>query len=256
MFGLDDKIAAMNTGDTFLLVIAVAILLGLRHATDPDHLTAVSTLVASEKDHGAKRAGALGFSWGLGHATTLFLFGLPIVLFNRYLPGPVQQGAEVAIGLLIGALAVRLLIRWRRGYFHSHPHAHGGDSHGHTHMHEGARHSEQVAGHSHAHAAGLGRSPLQAYGIGLVHGMGGSAGVGLLLLAAIPDHVEGIIALVVFAAFTAASMAIASSSFGYALSRGPVLRRFIAVAPLLGVVSLAFGVWYALGALEAVPYYF
>jgi high-affinity nickel permease len=256
MFGLDDKIAAMNTGDTFLLVIAIAILLGLRHATDPDHLTAVSTLVASEQDHGAKRAGALGFSWGLGHATTLFLFGLPIVLFNRYLPGPVQQGAEVAIGLLIGALAVRLLIRWRRGYFHSHPHAHGGDSHGHTHMHEGARHSEQVAGHSHARAAGLGRSPLQAYGIGLVHGMGGSAGVGLLLLAAIPDHVEGIIALVVFATFTAASMAIASSSFGYALSRGPVLRRFIAVAPLLGVVSLAFGVWYALGALEAVPYYF
>jgi ABC-type nickel/cobalt efflux system permease component RcnA len=256
MLGLDDKIAAMSTGDTFLLVIAVAILLGLRHATDPDHLTAVSTLVASEKDHGAKRAGALGFSWGLGHATTLFLFGLPIVLFNRYLPGPVQRGAEVAIGLLIGALAVRLLIRWRRGYFHSHPHAHGGDSHGHPHMHDGARHSEQVAGHSHAHAAGLGRSPLQAYGIGLVHGMGGSAGVGLLLLAAIPDHVEGIIALVVFAAFTAASMAIASSSFGYALSRGPVLRRFIAVAPLLGVVSLAFGVWYALGALEAVPYYF
>ena len=82
--------------------------------------------------------------------------------------------------------------------------------------------------------------------------MGGSAGVGVLLLAAIPDHVEGVVALVVFAFFTAVSMAIASSSFGYALSRGPVLRRFVAVAPVLGVVSIAFGAWYALGALNAI----
>jgi ABC-type nickel/cobalt efflux system permease component RcnA len=257
MFGLDDKIAALSTGEVFLIVIAVAVLLGLRHATDPDHLTAVSTLVASQDDHGPKRAGALGFSWGLGHATTLFVFGLPIVLFNRYLPDRVQQGAEVAIGFLIIGLAVRLLVRWRRGYFHSHSHPHPEDEHRHVHMHERPRDAHvSERDHEHRHAAGLGRSPLQAYGIGLLHGMGGSAGVGVLLLASIPDHVEGVAALVVFAFFTAVSMAIASSSFGYALSRGPVLRRFVAVAPVLGVVSLAFGVWYALGALNTVPYYF
>ena len=257
MFGLDDKIAALSTGEVFLIVIAVAVLLGLRHATDPDHLTAVSTLVASQDDHGPKRAGTLGFSWGLGHATTLFVFGLPIVLFNRYLPDRVQQGAEVAIGFLIIGLAVRLLVRWRRGYFHSHSHPHPEDEHRHVHMHERPRDAHvSERDHEHRHAAGLGRSPLQAYGIGLLHGMGGSAGVGVLLLASIPDHVEGVAALVVFAFFTAVSMAIASSSFGYALSRGPVLRRFVAVAPVLGVVSLAFGVWYALGALNTVPYYF
>ena len=256
MLGLDDKIAALNSGDAFLIVIAIAILLGLRHATDPDHLTAVSTLVASEDDHGARQAGTLGLSWGLGHATTLFIFGLPIVLFDRYLPDLVQRAAEVAVGILIIGLAVRLLIRWKRGYFHSHDHQHADESHSHRHMHEGAHPAEDAPAHGHAHSPRPGRSPLQAYGIGLVHGMGGSAGVGLLLLAAIPDHVEGVIALVVFAFFTAVSMAIASSSFGYALSRGPVLRRFVAVAPLLGVVSLAFGVWYALGALDAVPYYF
>jgi len=253
MLGLDEKIAALNAGDAFLIVIGVAILLGLRHATDPDHLTAVSTLVASEDDHGARQAGTLGLSWGLGHATTLFLFGLPIVLFDRYLPDAAQRTAEVAVGILIIGLAVRLLLRWKRGYFHSHEHGHAGDPHDHRHMHE-RPHAEDAPAHRHPH--GLGRSPLQAYGIGLVHGMGGSAGVGLLLLAAIPDHVEGVVALVLFAVFTAISMAIASSTFGYALSRGPILRRFIAVAPLLGAVSLAFGVWYALGALEAVPYYF
>jgi ABC-type nickel/cobalt efflux system permease component RcnA len=255
VLGLDDKIAALNTGDVFLIVIAVAILLGLRHATDPDHLTAVSTLVAAEDDQSARRAGALGLGWGLGHATTLIGFGLPIILFDSYLPAAVQEAAEVAVGLLIIALAARLLVRWRRGYFHSHPHGPEGDSHSHRHMHEAPHATEHPPVHRHPHAGGLGRSPVQAYGIGLVHGMGGSAGVGLLLLAAIPDHVEGVVALVLFAVFTAISMAIASSSFGYALSRGPVLRRFVAVAPVLGVVSLAFGAWYALGALNAVPYY-
>ena len=83
------------------------------------------------------------------------------------------------------------------------------------------------------------RSALSAYGIGLVHGMGGSAGVGVLLLAAIPDHVEALGALLVFAACTAVSMSVASTTFGYAITRGPVLTRFLAVAPALGAVSLA-----------------
>jgi ABC-type nickel/cobalt efflux system permease component RcnA len=255
IFGLDDKIATLNTGEALLVVIAVAVLLGLRHATDPDHLTAVSTLIASGGEQSGRRAGLLGFSWGLGHASTLVAFGLPIVLFNGYLPAPVQQGAEVAVGCMIIVLALRLLMRWRRGYFHAHLHAHDGNDHRHLHTHE-RPHACVAASHDHAHAHRLGRSPLQAYGIGLVHGMGGSAGVGLLLLAAIPNHVEGLVALVVFAFFTAVSMSIASTTFGFALSRGPVLRRFVAVAPALGVVSLVFGVWYALGALEAVPYYF
>jgi high-affinity nickel permease len=225
MFGLDDKIASLGSGEAFLIVIAVAVLLGLRHATDPDHLVAVSTLVASSKG-GSRNAAALGISWGLGHATTLVLFGLPIVLFNDYLPERVQQAAEVAIGVVIVLLALRLLVRWHRNGLHP------------QHRHD------------------LGRSPFQAFAIGLVHGMGGSAGVGVLLLAAIPDHVEGALALVLFAVLTAVSMAIASTSLGYTLARGPVARRFASVAPVLGALSLGFGCWYALGALEALPYYF
>jgi len=86
--------------------------------------------------------------------------------------------------------------------------------------------------------------------------MGGSAGVGVLLLAGIPDRVEAAAALAVFAAFTALSMALASTTFGYALSRGPVLHRFGQLAPALGAVSFAFGIWYSLGATGAVPYLF
>jgi hypothetical protein len=71
----------------------------------------------------------------------------------------------------------------------------------------------------------------------------------VLLLAAIPDHLEGALALLCFALFTAVSMSLASTGFGYALSRGPVLRRLMALAPALGALSLAFGGWYALSAI-------
>ena len=135
MFGLDNHIAGLGSGATFLIVAGVAALLGLRHATDPDHLTAVSTLVASGRERGPRRAGVLGLSWGLGHATTLFVLGLPIVLAGRYLPEPVQQGAEAAIGVVIMALAVRLLLRWRRGELHDHSHTHGEVAHRHPHAH-------------------------------------------------------------------------------------------------------------------------
>src|SRR5439155_14697207 len=114
MLGLDDNIAALGAGEVFLVVALVGILLGLRHATDPDHLAAVTTLVASDEPD-PRRAGRLGFTWGLGHATSLFVFGVPIVLFKSYLPEAVQRAAEVAVGVVIVMLAVRLLVRWRRG---------------------------------------------------------------------------------------------------------------------------------------------
>ena len=249
MFGLDDQIAHFSDGVTVLVVIGVAVLLGLRHATDPDHLAAVTTLIASSKDRTKRLAARLGFAWGLGHATSLFAFGLPIVLFKAYLPEDVQQGAETVVGFLIVALAVWLLVRWRRGLFHVHLHDHGPLEHAHLHRHAAA----PAHGHSHTVRA---RSPLQAYGIGLVHGMGGSAGVGVLLLAGIHDRMVAVAALALFAFFTAVSMALLSTGFGLTLSSELMRRSFHRIAPALGASSLLFGVWYALGGLELAPYFF
>lgn len=237
-------------GGTGAMGLLVAVLLGLRHATDPDHLTAVSTLVLSEEREGARKAGVLGFAWGLGHATTIFVFGLPIVLFRAYLPEAVRQGAEAVIGGLIIALAIRLLVRWRRGYFHAHSHTHGAVRHAHPHVHEHAAHRHEGAGHSHAHAETLGRTPLAAYGIGLIHGIGGSAMVGLLVVGAAASRALGVLALVLFAAGTAVSMALVSAGFGYVLARGPLSRLAGPLMPAVGVASLAFGVWYAMGAVQ------
>jgi hypothetical protein len=219
MFGLDDHIAELSQGSSILIVLLVAVLLGLRHATDPDHIAAVTTLMASGREHARRRAAALGVWWGLGHAVTLVLFGVPILLFEAFVPDVVQRGAETAVAALIVFLAVRLLVR---------------------HRHRQERH--QV------------RRPLAAFGIGLVHGMGGSAGVGVLLLAAIPSTALAVSSLVVLALFTAVSMTIVTTGFGATLvSRQGTLA---AAAPVLGVASLAFGLWYAAAAWSLMPYPF
>lgn len=249
MFGLDEHIAEFAGGSAFVVVALVAVLLGLRHATDPDHLTAVITLMAGSDDRQRtlRRSAGIGLAWGSGHATTLILLGLPVVLFDRYLPDPVQRGAEIVVGVVIIGLAARLLLRLYRTRVHAHAHRHGDVQHSHVHVHENA------PSHAHPHLAPDTRSGRQAYGVGLIHGVGGTAGVGVLLLAAIPDAVQGTIALLLFAGFTAVSMAAATTLFGIVLStRRPVGHARL--TPVLGVLSLAFGVWYILGAVEVVPY--
>ena len=235
MFGLDDHIAAMSNGGSVLLVLLVAALLGLRHATDPDHIAAVTALVASGRERASRRAAELGVFWGLGHALTLVVFGLPILLFEAYLPERLQQGAESAVAALIVFLAVRLLIRWRSGYFHLHAHSHGPED------------------ESHRHKV---RTPLGAFGIGLVHGMGGSAGVGVLLLAAIPSKSLAVVSLVILAAFTAVSMTMLTTGFGATLGSAPVRRSYAVAVPVVGTMSLAFGFWYAAAVWSLMPYPF
>jgi cytochrome c biogenesis protein CcdA len=233
------------------VILLVSVLLGLRHASDPDHLAALTTLLASEEErHQVRKAGIMGFLWGLGHGTTLVLIGLPLVLLNQYLPEVVGKIAEVAIGCIIVLLAIRLLIRWRRGLYHVHIHAHDvGEAHRHVHSHA------QDESHGHAHSIPR-RTPLASYGVGLVHGIGGSGGLTLLLISTISNKAQATGALLLFAAGTAVSMALLSTAFGLVIAGGPIARNFERVAPVLGVLSMAFGVWYALGALGVVVYPF
>jgi hypothetical protein len=233
MFGLDDWLAGFSEGAPVVVVLLVGVLLGLRHATDPDHVAAMTTLVASGRERAARSAASLGAWWGIGHGITLVLFGVPILLAERFVPERVQQGAETAVAALIVFLAIRLLVRWRHGYFdlHSHPH-----------------HDRE-----HRHPA---RTPVGALGIGLVHGIGGSAGVGILLLATIPSETVAIASLVLLALFTAVSMAIVTVGFGATLTARPVAGAANAVVPALGAVSLGFGLWYAAAAWSLLYYPF
>lgn len=247
MFGIDDWISGFSDGASVWMVALVAVFLGLRHAADPDHLAAVTTLIAGGRERAGRAAARMGLAWGLGHGTTLFLFGLPIVLFNAYLPTWLQQGAETAIGVMIVLLAARLLYRWRSGFFHVHGHEHDGERHEHLHPHDA------TGTHAHGHRS---RTPLGAFGIGLVHGMGGSAGVSVLLLASIESQTLAVVSLVVLASFTAVSMTTMTAAFGVTLMSGRVRGAFNTVAPAVGVGSLTFGFWYAAAAWSLMPYPF
>ena len=247
MFGLDEWIAGFSDSASLGLIALVAVLLGLRHAVDPDHIAAMTTLVAGGRERAARAAGTLGLAWGLGHGTTLFVFGLPIVLYSAYLPENLQQAAETLVGLVIVYLAVRLIVRWRQGKLHVHEHAHDDVAHAHVHSHA------QSAAHAHEHTP---RSALGAYGIGLMHGMGGSAGVSVLILASIESKTLAVLSLVILAVFTAVSMTIVTAGYGLTLSSRPVRSVFHVAAPILGVVSLWFGIWYAAAAWSLAPYPF
>ncbi|HWQ23514.1 MAG TPA: hypothetical protein VNK94_05370 [Gaiellaceae bacterium] len=233
MFGLDEWLAGLSEGASIGIVLLVAVLLGLRHATDPDHIAAMTTLVASGRERAARSAARLGAWWGLGHGLTLVVLGVPILLSERYLPERLQQGAETAVAALIVFLAVRLLVRWRHGFFDLHPHPH--------------------PERAHRHAV---RTPLGAFGIGLVHGMGGSAGVGVLLLAAIPSQALAVGSLLLLALFTAVSMTAVTAGFGLALAARPLAGAVAGAVPALGVASLGFGLWYAAAAWSLAPYPF
>ncbi len=242
MFGLDEALRDLAVGHGPVAVILIALALGLRHAADPDHLVAVSTLVAGRRDRAVRIAARLGAAWGAGHAVTLIGLGLPVLLLRAYVPKALETTAEAAVGLIIVLLAARLLVRWRRGAFHVHHHEHDGQIHAHVHSH--ARDPE----HEHVHAV---RTPWQAFSIGLAHGTAGSGAVAVLIVAAVPNRVVGALALLVIAAGSAISMTMLSSLFGRLFTAGIPRRRFATAVPALASTALLFGAWYTVSAVAA-----
>ena len=200
MFGLDQEIASLASGRP-LVALAVALLLGLRHPLDPDHLAAVAAMARGSR----RRPGLIGLSWGAGHATTVLALGVPVVLWTAAMPAGVHQILEASIGVVILALGVRLLVRHGRGEMHAHPHRPP-------------------------------RSWREAYTVGAVHGAGGSAAIGLLILAAIPDHGVALAGLLVFAVSTALAMGAVAAGLGRGLRALP--------ARAVGSLVCAFGAWY------------
>ena len=212
MFGLDQEIASL-TSTKPLVALAVALLLGLRHPLDPDHLAAVAAMARQSR----RRSGLIGLSWGAGHSTTVIALGIPVVLWTATMPEGAHQVIEALIGVVIFALGMRLLIRHGRGELHAHPH----------------------------------RSPerlREAYLVGVIHGAGGSAAIGLLLIAAIPDRGVALAALAVFALSAAVAMSAVAAGLGRSL-------RSVPARPMGGLVC-AFGAWYLAAAAAGAPYPF
>jgi high-affinity nickel-transport protein len=222
--------------------VLLGFVLGLQHATDPDHLVAVATIVTRERRLGSGTL--VGVAWGLGHTATLALAGLAIVGLGVSLPARVGAGLELA-----AAAMLVLLGAWRlREAFaglgqHATDHDHGGREVVHRHPHPHAHLSRRLLG---ALDARGGRLVLRAATVGAVHGLAGSAAVALLVLAAVKTVGGAVLYFLVFGLGTIMGMTALTAAAARPLSlalrveRG---RRALAVASGLGAIVV--GVVYA-----------
>ncbi len=233
---VDAWLTGLLAGAPVLVALAIAFVLGLRHASDPDHLVAVTSLVAAD-DGDVRAATRLGAWWGLGHAVTLLAMGLPLIALKSRLPAWLERGAEAGIGVVILVLAARVLVKWIRGDYVAGAHAHHDATGDHQHLRHGA-----AAAHGHRDP----RTPRQAFALGTLHGLAGTGTVVLLLVAALPDRLQAAAALAVFAPMSVVSMAACTGAFAWILTRPivePLCRRVL--IPALGAFGLVFGLWYA-----------
>ncbi len=243
-----------------LTVIGVGFLLGIRHATDPDHVIAVTTIVSRQRS--IRHAGLIGILWGVGHTITILLVGAAIILFNLAIPPRIGLAMELAVGLmliLLGVLNLTGVTQWithrftpaqrHEGIIHSHvhTHAHGGEAHVHVHGHHPEVHLHMDREPESALQKALARvglyQILRPLAIGVVHGLAGSAAVALLVLTTIRDPRWAIVYLLVFSVGTIAGMMLITMMIGvpfaYTGRRFENFNRGLGVAS--GLISVAFG---------------
>lgn len=256
----------------FLSILAVGFFLGMRHATDPDHVIAVTTIVSNQRS--SPRAALIGAFWGVGHTLTIFVVGAGIILFNLVIPVRVGLSMELSVAvmlIILGLINVAGFLRTMPSgsvpagsphpeslandgddVFHSHHHRHGDYIHNHPHSHQPGAHS---------HAPGqtplawvdrvFGRIGLYQYlrpfVVGVVHGLAGSAAVALLVLTTIRNVRWAIAYLLVFGVGTIAGMMLITMSIASAFTivgkgRQKFSRR---LALASGLLSLCFGLFVA-----------
>ena len=238
-----------------LAVISVGFLLGMRHATDPDHVIAVTTIVSRQQS--VRHAGLIGALWGLGHTITILAVGAAIILFNLVIPPRIGLTMELAVGVMLvflGILNLTGMMQWLTNRLtpayqgmlvHSHPHSHHGKVHSHPHAHDPEIHMHPAAplhGHGLLERIGL-YQLLRPLAVGVVHGLAGSAAVALLVLTTIRDPRWAVIYLLVFGVGTIAGMIVITMAIGAPLAyTGKKFTSFNrGLAILSGVVSIAFG---------------
>lgn len=162
--------------------------LGIAHACDPDHLVAVGTLTAESRD--ARQGSVLGLVWGMGHTMALVLIGTLVLNMKWTIPDQFSFLMEAVVGLIIVIFGVSLL--WRslqKITIHAHQHSHDGATHAHVHVHG----TDTETHHHHG-----GGSWKKIFGIGVVHGLAGSAALSLAVMSTMPSNTLGIIYIMVF----------------------------------------------------------
>jgi high-affinity nickel permease len=244
-----------------IAILGFGFLLGMRHATDPDHVIAVSTIVSRERS--VFKAGLIGILWGVGHTVTILIVGAAIILFGIAIPTRLGLTMEFSVGLmliLLGVLNLTGALAWITDKFspahpkvegsHAHLHEHDAKLHLHWHTHAGEK---QHHGESLSPPRWLDKSPAKLglfhtwrpLFIGLVHGLAGSAAVALLVLSTIRNPKWAVLYLLIFGVGTVAGMmlitAVISLPFSFAGYKFAWLNKGLIFGS--GLLSLAFGLF-------------
>jgi ABC-type nickel/cobalt efflux system permease component RcnA len=226
-----------------LTLLGIGLVFGLKHATEVDHVVAVSTIVSRHRS--LWRSGLVGAMWGAGHTAALLITGAIVLSLRVAIPERVSDWLEFGVALMIIGLGAAAL--WRalakRTDVHVHEHSHDGVSHVHIHFHENETRHHASKTHSHAISA-IGLKPVL---IGTVHGLAGSAALTLLVLTQIDSAWVGFFYLLIFGAGSIVGMILMSGLIGlpFALTSRNVGRVHHHLQTTAAGLSIAFGFWYA-----------
>jgi len=242
-----------------LSAIVLGFLLGLQHATDPDHLVAVATILTRERRFA--NGALIGVLWGAGHMTTLTIVGAIIIGLKLTITPAVGGSLELVVAamlIVLGVLRLRDAMRGVEAVPAGHvvaDHDHGvraGVVHSHAHVH-GAEHTHE---HPHVHPSGWlgtlgwrsGWPAWRALVVGAVHGLAGSAAVSLLVLATLRSTAGAFMYLLIFGLGTIIGMTLLTAIMAYPVSLALRYRRARqALAVCAGVGSILFGLVYGFG---------
>jgi hypothetical protein len=248
-------------------VILLGLLLGMRHATDPDHVVAVTAILSRERRFAA--ALRIGVIWGLGHTATVLAVGVAIIIFKVAIPTRIGLAMEFAVAIVLILLGLNAAANLARRLFsrarpesrapvvHSHSHAHKGRFHSHPHVHPAGGATTEASADLHmdhlmveAQPASFAaqRPMLRSFAVGLVHGLAGSAAIALLVLSAIPSTVWATAYLAIFCVGVIIGMGLITTAIGlpfvFALQRMSNLHRVMVSGA--GLLSFGFGLFLAL----------
>jgi ABC-type nickel/cobalt efflux system permease component RcnA len=226
----------LMTDATWVSLLGLGLILGLRHALDPDHIVAVSTMVSESGS--VRRSSVVGTLWGLGHTLALLSAGILVITFKFQLSQRFALWMEFVVALMLILLGINSLLKPLRGWkVHVHRHSHDGSNHIHVHMHRpGERHV-----HRHPHLV----VGLRSFLIGMVHGLAGSAALMILVLATIPSALAGLIYIAVFGLGSVGGMLLMSSllSLPFVITKNRFSALSNGLQLIAGFLSLVFGLF-------------
>ena len=224
---------------TALSILVVGLLLGMKHATEADHLAAVATLATREGSLGQTLR--QGVAWGIGHTVTLMLFGGAVLGLGGAISTDLEQALETAVGAMLVVLGGDVLRRLVRDRIHLHAHRRGlRTAHFHAHGHRGEG-PHRVSAHHHPHPR---RWPIRALAVGIMHGLAGSAALVVLTLQTIPSVGLGLGYIALFGLGSIAGMALLSVAIAVPLKLSSVYltQAHHTMTALVGVSSCALGI--------------